>query len=134
MAEPAHGTATGTRISERTSDLVLPSDSAPESPSLTDAPERKVALSDSADPSPGTSRPAEASNPRTIRKRQVEATPKPEISRGVALPGDRQSISLKSYSLAHLTAGQTYLWRVKAISGGGSVIGASALRRVSMPQ
>lgn len=53
---------------------------------------------------------------------------------GVALPGDRQSISLKSYSLAHLTAGQTYLWRVKAISGGGSVIGASALRRLSMPR
>lgn len=75
MAEPAHGTATGTRISERTSDLVLPSDSAPDSPSLTDAPERKAGLSDppaAAAPSPQTPQ-----TPQPPQPPQTPQTPQP---------------------------------------------------------
>ena len=47
MAEPAYGTATGTEISERTSELVLPSISVSEPPEMHDALERKAGLEES---------------------------------------------------------------------------------------
>ncbi|TQV78490.1 hypothetical protein [Denitrobaculum tricleocarpae] len=49
---------------------------------------------------------------------------------GIVLPSDQNSTSLKVYSLAHLEAGRPYLWRVKAISGNGAVIGTSPVRRI----
>lgn len=49
---------------------------------------------------------------------------------GIVLPSDQTSTSLKIYSLAHLEAGRPYLWRIKAISGSGAVIGTSPVRRI----
>ncbi len=49
---------------------------------------------------------------------------------GIVLPSDRNSTSLQIYSLNRLKAGQTYLWRLKAISGNGTVIGTSPVRRI----
>jgi hypothetical protein len=91
MAEPALGTATGTEISDRSSELVLPSLPASELPILTDAPERKAGLSDPAAPAPGAPRTSSrsASNPSNVRDDHIEATATPEQQRGVALPGDR---------------------------------------------
>lgn len=51
---------------------------------------------------------------------------------GIALPAKDTTISFKAYSLARLKTGGTYLWRVKAIAGNGSVIGASPLRRINV--
>ena len=49
---------------------------------------------------------------------------------GIVLPADQTSTSLKIYSLAHLEAGRPYLWRIKAISGTGAVIGTSPVGRI----
>ena len=49
---------------------------------------------------------------------------------GIVLPSDRNSTTLQIYSLKRLKAGQTYLWRLKAISGNGAVIGTSPVRRI----
>lgn len=49
---------------------------------------------------------------------------------GIVLPSDQNSTSLRIYSLAHLEAGQPYLWWIKAISDNGAVIGTSPLRRI----
>lgn len=49
---------------------------------------------------------------------------------GIVLPADKTSTSLKIYSLAHLEAGRPYLWRIKAISGTGAVIGTSPVGRI----
>lgn len=53
---------------------------------------------------------------------------------GIVLPADQSSTSLNLFSLARLDTGRTYLWRIKAISGNGTVIGTSPLRRISMPE
>lgn len=53
---------------------------------------------------------------------------------GIALPAADTTVSLKAFSLAHLEAGGAYLWRVKAIAGNGAVIGASPLRRITVPR
>ncbi len=53
---------------------------------------------------------------------------------GIVLPSDQNTTSLMVYSLAHLEAGRPYIWRIKAISGNGAVIGTSPLRRIVAAQ
>jgi len=100
MAEPAHGTATRTEISERTSELVLPSIGLPEPPTLTVAQERKAGLSDPAASSPRAetrstgSTSASSGVPQPLaREREGDsentASQVLENLRGAALPGDR---------------------------------------------
>jgi hypothetical protein len=100
MAEPAYGTATRTEISERTSELVLPSIGVSEAPIPAGAPERKTGLSNSA----ASSSRAETQTTGNIsasggvsqplgRERQGgsenSASQVLENLRGAALPGDR---------------------------------------------
>lgn len=94
MAEPAYGTATRTEISERTSELVLPSVTASERPIPIDAPERKADLSDPAAPSSRSSAARSASsratrNPALGDTQVSRPQSTQETQRGVALPGDR---------------------------------------------
>jgi hypothetical protein len=100
MAEPAHGTATRTEISERTSELVLPSAHASNPPTLTVAPERKAGLSNPAASSPQPERGATGNvsvSGDTLQSRTGEShtvsdasvTEAFETQRGAALPGDR---------------------------------------------
>jgi hypothetical protein len=100
MAEPAYGTATTTEISERTSELVLPSIGSSEAPSPKVAPERNAGLSDPAASSPQTeprtsgSLSAKGGAPQPLAREprsdsERSATELFETQRGVALPGDR---------------------------------------------
>lgn len=92
MAESAFGTATGTQISERSSELVLPSVPLSGSSTQPHAPERKAGLNDPVAPSSGSrlgSARRVSNGPVEARKPEVEANPTPQNSRGVALPGDR---------------------------------------------
>ena len=100
MTEPAYGTATGTVISERTSELVLPSFSILESSNPSVAPERMVGLSHPTAPStpktsPRTSAPSRgrhalASETQIAQNTQNASESQAfETQRGAALPGDR---------------------------------------------
>lgn len=53
---------------------------------------------------------------------------------GVTLPADKNSVSLKSYSLARLEKGRGYEWRVKAINANGAVIATSPLVYIVVPR
>jgi len=93
MAEPAYGTATGTVISERTSELVLPSVPILEPSNQSVAPERMVGLSHPTAPStPKTSAPSHdrhAPSSETQIARDTSGSQAFNTQRGAALPGDR---------------------------------------------
>ena len=96
MAEPAGGTASGTEISERSRELVLPGE-LPREPSHAEpshvldaspskAPGRTTGLSDPAAPYRDALR---ASSSSASHASDAESQPPPAAERGVALPGDR---------------------------------------------
>jgi hypothetical protein len=107
MAGPAYGTASGTEISARSKELVLPIDAVPESTHSIHAPGRKTGLSERAAPRPEASHSASptdagrgttaeetlrpASQPTTLATTQPARTTAttPVVERGIALPGDR---------------------------------------------
>jgi hypothetical protein len=103
MAESAYDTASGTEISERSKELVLPGDRVPALSGYNDAPGRTAGLSDSAEPVSQTSASATGSDttrsgsgsksngqPRIEHVAVETDSPRVEVAeRGVALPGDR---------------------------------------------
>jgi len=115
MAEPAQAVASGTEISARSKELVLPIDPVPESTRPIYDPGRETGLSDTEAPRSGTSQTASLSGaaPETIVEETLQPTPlatsqptsqpasqpasqptreaatTPVLERGLALPGDR---------------------------------------------
>ncbi len=99
MAGPAHRAASGTEISARSKELVLPIDPAAESTWLIHDPGRKTGLSDPAAPRPKASDTASRSDaargttveetPGSANQPTTAATTTALAERGVALPGDR---------------------------------------------
>jgi hypothetical protein len=98
MAEPAYATASGTEISGRSKDLVLPSEAVPEAQSVIAPPGRKTGLSDSSIPQTSqteaslatpSSRHIGDSSPSDLGKSALQVDAETARARGVALPGDR---------------------------------------------
>jgi len=115
MAEPAQAVASGTEISARSKELVLPIDPVPESTRPIYDPGRETGLSDTEAPRSGTSQTASLSGaaPETIVEETLQPTPlatsqptsqpasqpasqptreaatTPVLERGLALTGDR---------------------------------------------
>ncbi len=111
MAEPAQAVASGTEISARSKELVLPIDPVPESTRPIYDPGRETGLSDTEAPRSETSQTASLSGaaPKTIVEQTLQPTPlatsqptsqpasqptreaatTPVLERGLALPGDR---------------------------------------------
>ena len=58
--------------------------------------------------------------------------PTPPVT-GLLVPGTQTRTPLSATARAHLVSGQSYLWRVLAIGGDGSIVGESPIRELRMP-
>ncbi|GAB4394554.1 MAG: hypothetical protein Tsb0032_20780 [Kiloniellaceae bacterium] len=56
-----------------------------------------------------------------------------EVVAGVVIRGDQTSTLLDAGTLAHFESGRRYFWRVIALDGKGTIIGASATREIHKP-
>jgi len=52
---------------------------------------------------------------------------------GMLVVGTQTQTTLSTATRTHLQPGQTYLWRVLAIGGDGSIVGASPVREIRLP-
>lgn len=52
---------------------------------------------------------------------------------GKIVPGDQTSATFADFSEGHLKHGFTYLWRIRAISSSGTVVGQSDFRKIHYP-
>ncbi|MCG8490576.1 MAG: hypothetical protein MI743_03080 [Sneathiellales bacterium] len=52
---------------------------------------------------------------------------------GKIVPGDQTSATFAEFSAGHLEHGHVYLWRIRAISSGGTVVGQSDFRKILYP-
>jgi len=80
---------------------------------------------------PGGSNPQSSLNsaPLIVGPTDTDA----ELVTGKIVPGDQTSATFSSFSEGHLKHGFTYLWRIRAISSSGTVVGQSDFRKILYP-
>lgn len=70
---------------------------------------------------------------RPVRDKTLPSVNQPLPVTGVLVPAAKTQLSIGNMSRTHLLSGNTYYWRVLAISDKGQVVARSAFRRIKFP-